>query len=187
MPKKIRVIVVLCLVFHAMFMLNPSTGYACSCAGEPTVEDELERSDAVFTGKVIEIQEKKQLNGLTKKYVLFEVKKTWKGISQSQVILTTGMGGGDCGYEFEEGKEYLVYATKSSFNDHELSTDICHRTRERISAQEDLALLGEGKAPTQNVNLEDEFRGTGPYVWLAAIVGLGIVIFIIWGRLKRYS
>lgn len=64
--------------------------------------EELERSDAVFTGKVIEIQEKKQLNGLTKKYVLFEVKKTWKGISQSQVILTTGMGGGDCGYEFEE-------------------------------------------------------------------------------------
>ena len=38
------------------------------------------------------------------------VKRVYKGKAQGEVTVTTGMGMGDCGYDFYTGKEYLVYA-----------------------------------------------------------------------------
>ncbi|MBW9234790.1 hypothetical protein JQK62_21625, partial [Leptospira santarosai] len=80
---------------------------------------------------------------------MFEVAETWKGVSESQVFIITGSGGGDCGYEFQVGQDYLVYATESTMygNQAELVTIICDRTTELGSAQEDLAVLGKGKEP----------------------------------------
>ena len=111
MRKKILVTMMLSVVFSLISMsIVPTTSYACSCAQPPSVEDELERSQAVFSGKVLEVKEQKNFSGYMKKRVLIEVAETWKGVSESQVIITTGSGGGDCGYEFQVGQEYLVYA-----------------------------------------------------------------------------
>lgn len=57
-------------------------------------------------------------------------------IKQDTVTIVTGLGGGDCGFNFEIGTEYIVYSsfenkyypqgnTVSKF----LYTDICRRTR----------------------------------------------------------
>lgn len=193
MRKKILVTMTLSVVF-SLFSLSivPTTSYACSCAQPPSVEDELERSQAVFSGKVLEVKEQKNFKGYVKKRVLIEVEETWKGVSESQVIITTGSGGGDCGYEFQVGQEYLVYATESTMygDKAELVTVICDRTTGLSAAQEDLTVLGEGKEPTEQVDLVAEQAGIDvaeSNAMIAVIIAVGIVLssFIVWKRFKK--
>ena len=44
------------------------------------------------------------------KQITFAVNQTFKGTSTATVRLATGFGGGDCGYAFETGQTYVVYA-----------------------------------------------------------------------------
>jgi len=80
--------------------------------------------------------------------VRFEVVGYWKGLPLRTLEVRTGFGGGDCGYPFETGKSYRVYAftlSRSPFAAapvapvEYLSTSICSRTMESMSARvEDL-------------------------------------------------
>jgi hypothetical protein len=56
-----------------------------------------------------------------------------------RVALRTGAGGGDCGFAFEVGQVYLVYATGAT---DDLRASICSRTRAAADAGPDLAVLG---------------------------------------------
>ena len=49
------------------------------------------------------------------------------------------MGGGDCGYPFQRGEKYVVYARKNT--DGTLVTNICSRTTPEDRAEADLAYL----------------------------------------------
>lgn len=181
---KISIILSLLLV---MMISVPSAAQACSCVEPQTVEAELARSTAVFAGKVLEVKEHKSLNGYMTKSVLFEVSQSWKSVTESQVIITTGQGGGDCGYGFQQGIEYLVYANPSSMygDEDDLVTIICSRTNELSAAQEDLAILGQGDMPLNQVNLEGDLDGISLYVWILGVVMLGIVGFVVWRRVKH--
>jgi len=48
---------------------------------------------------------------------------------------------GDCGYDFQAGETYLVYANTDEGSSNSLSTDTCTRTRRLSEAGEDLAYL----------------------------------------------
>ena len=48
---------------------------------------------------------------------------------------------GDCGYDFQAGETYLVYANNDEGSTNSLSTDVCTRTRRLSEAGEDLAYL----------------------------------------------
>ncbi len=188
MRKIIVLILQSCLVLSIMTIFISSTVYACSCAQPLTVEAEFTRSEAVFAGRVLEVKEQRNFNGSMTKAALFEVSHIWKGGSESQIIIHTGSGGGDCGFHFEEGKEYLVYAHPSTmYGDNELLvTIICDRTNVLDQAQEDLAILGEGKVPTEHVNLAGELYRIHPYVWFTVIgVGVGTMIFLVWRKLRK--
>lgn len=126
------------------------------------------------------------MDGSMTKAVLFEVSQIWKGGAESQIIIHTGSGGGDCGFNFEKDKEYLVYAHPSTmYGDKELLiTIICDRTNLLAQAQEDLAILGEGKVPTDQVNLEGELYRIHPFVWFTGIGIAVIVMMIIFIRRK---
>ncbi len=110
LKKFIQVIVSFFLISGVMFVISPSVGYACKCVGGITVQEQIERSGAILSGRVKEIRESSNRYG---KEVLFEVTNTWKGIDKLQVIISTGNGDGDCGYGFAVGVEYLVYASTS--------------------------------------------------------------------------
>jgi hypothetical protein len=71
--------------------------------------------------------------------VRFDVERGLRGIAPGQSDVVTGMGGGDCGYKFEVGKRYVVYAWRSP--EGRLSTGICSRTRPIEAADEDLKYL----------------------------------------------
>jgi hypothetical protein len=58
---------------------------------------------------------------------------------QKAIEIMTGLGGGDCGYGFQIGLEYFVYAYKNA--EGRLETGICTRTRPVTQAAEDLEYL----------------------------------------------
>ncbi|OMF38356.1 hypothetical protein BK133_02210 [Paenibacillus sp. FSL H8-0548] len=190
MKKGMHLILLVCLTVSMMIILRPSHVYACSCAERLTVEAQLSRSDAVFAGRVLEVKNNRQSNGSMTKSARFEVSQTWKGSDDSQIIVHTGQGGGDCGIHFEEGQEYFVYAHPSTmYGDKELLvTIICDRTAKLSEANEDLAILGEGKAPTNQVDLEEEQnKDSALIVWLSitGVLLIGMIVWFVWLKRKK--
>lgn len=189
MNRLSRVFVICLILMLTVMTINPANSYACSCAKPVSVKEEFERAKAVFYGKVMEIKDQKDPDGYMVKKVLFEVKNTWKGVSKSQMIMVTGQGGGDCGFEFRKGEEYLVYANDSSlYGDMGyLFTGICNLTNQYSDAKNDLLILGEGTPPTKDVNLENEFHSIGShtYIWVIGVALIGLVAILVWIRFKK--
>jgi hypothetical protein len=111
-----------------------------------------DKAKAVFSGEVVEVIENPQVFYIE---VRFKVENSWKHVRTDQLVIRTGRGGGDCGYRFEVGERYLVYAYGSDVPAFE--TNICQRTKRLIDAQEDLKLLGKSRvikqSPRQTSNL----------------------------------
>jgi hypothetical protein len=112
------ILILLCLRAPAM---------ACSCIPQPSPCEAFSQTPAVFVGRVTGIKEEKTeftrfgvketiRTGLIAHFI---VEEAFKGISQAEVEVVTGGGGGDCGYPFQDGQQYLVYAwpNKSGDND----------------------------------------------------------------------
>jgi hypothetical protein len=104
------------------------------------VKKAKKQSQAVFVGKVMQVLPKPEGYGVS---VKFRVENIWKGKLSQEVTIFTGQGGGDCGYRFEVGESYLVYASGSN---ERLSTNICQRTAPR-SESGDTKVLGKSKIP----------------------------------------
>jgi hypothetical protein len=109
---------------------------ACSCAELKEPNEALADSTAVFVGRVTEIE----MNQYSHE-AIFEIREAWKGIESDNPVakITTGTSGDVCGYDFQEDKEYLVYAYGDT---NHLATGICTRTMALDSAEYDLAALG---------------------------------------------
>jgi hypothetical protein len=56
--------------------------------------------------------------------------------STKEVVVETGLGGGDCGYGFQRGRDYIVYASPGAGGAYQ--TGICSPTRPLADAAEDL-------------------------------------------------
>ena len=78
----------------------------------------------------------------------------WKGELQKDVAIRTGLWDALCGYHFELGEHYLVYAYSSG--DGVLNAGICSRTNVLSAAAEDMEQLGEPVSRWHlNVDTED--------------------------------
>jgi hypothetical protein len=147
----------------------PTVSFACKCDWPPSVEQELERSKAVFSGKIIDVK-----NEDNNRKILFEVDETWKGVSESQIILTDELS--SCSLDFHEGESYLVYAYEFQG---ELTTNTCDRTKEISGAGEDLATLGKGTTPTEEVDLKNQLRNPVVryiYIWIPVLIVTAVFI-----------
>lgn len=108
---------------------------ACSCAPLGPPEKARDAADAVFSGKVLAVRP-----GTSGLEVDIRVEGTWKGVPCETVVVRTASDSAMCGYSFEEGKSYLIYAHRQQ---DALSTNLCTRTRPIDEAGEDLAALGD--------------------------------------------
>lgn len=183
-----KAMLLLVVIFGGICILGsfPSVTSACSCVEAPSIEEEFEHSKAVFSGKVIDIKDEVSLKGYKSKSVLFEVTNTWKGIEQSQIIITTGQGHGDCGYDFSKGRDYLVYAKESiMYGGKSLVSVMCDRTDILSSSQEDLEVLGEGKPPTEEVDLSGHHDENQIYIWSTVALALGVGGVIVLNKRKK--
>ncbi|TQR21538.1 hypothetical protein [Psychrobacillus vulpis] len=199
MIQRVKQLLYLFICLSFLFMVFPNTAKACSCVESPSPEKALLQTEVVFRGKVMEIQESQEDNGYVTKGVLFEVLESWKGIDQSQVIIRTGSGGGDCGYPFVENAEYIVYANNSEmYGERTLTVITCSRTTEVSTgnAEEDLASLGEGVLPTVQVNLKmeqpavqenllEESRNVLDMKWVSIITVIIVIIVAVLIRRNR--
>ncbi len=121
--------------------------YACSCMTAPPPRQALKEAKAVFVGEVIS----KEVLDVTDQYgtqpvvrVIFSVSRKWKGVEGTEAIMHTSGWNPACGFRFEEGKKYLVYAYPDRWKLNVLETGICNRTVEIENAKKDLRALGRG-------------------------------------------
>jgi hypothetical protein len=140
-----RWILLLVAVF-AFLTVGVQSANACSCGGGGAPCESYGGAAAVFVGTVIGYSENRLPKEVARKEVdwsprifKFSVEQSYLGVEGSEIEVSTGTGGGDCGYEFKTGQRYLVYAYRYT---ERLTTSICTRTRLFIEANEDLAFLG---------------------------------------------
>lgn len=128
-----------------LVLLFGQTAWACSCVAtnedlslREKVESAKNMAAAVFTGKVLEITKVSNSQNSVK----FEIDLVWKGVDDSEVSLVTGsQSGADCGFAFETGKNYLVYAFEHE--DGALGTNICQRTNLAEDSEDEMKILNE--------------------------------------------
>jgi len=124
---KLKIIASLILVLATTFFQTTSS-FACSCVARPSVEKSVEKSTAVFAGKVI---------GTDNSSSSLWVSLSWKGTREEFVTVSSSMG--NCSFQFKKGEEYLIYA----YGVKQLKTSVCTRTKKLSDAKEDLAQLGK--------------------------------------------
>lgn len=130
-------------IYIILFLLLHHSSTACSCIGKRTVSGEFEKSDAVFTGKILTknnflVRDSSLPTGykMYRAEVKVLVLKVYKGhFVKDTINIITGVGGGDCGVDFIIGREYILYTNYvNKYFEAATSiipflyTDICTRT-----------------------------------------------------------
>jgi hypothetical protein len=143
----LKIIIISYLFLLYTLILNVTPAMACSCFPVRSPEEEMNDSTAVFSGQVIQIEGPDPLGGMVSTVdqltVTFAVYEIWKGPQINPLIIQTARDSATCGYHFEVGQDYLVYAHGNSSN---LQTNICTRTSLLANANEDIQAIGSGVA-----------------------------------------
>jgi hypothetical protein len=169
------VLLIYLFVFATWFVVEPLTVNACSCAGPPNIEDQLNRKTAIFKGKVLSLT--KPVNGkiwssADPVKAQFEVKTVWKGELSSQTTVYTALSSASCGYEgFEVNEEYIVFA----YGDPDrLETGLCEGTKTIASAQGELKALGTGYEPSKITIPQEDNRSV-----IILVLAISLTLFIL--------
>jgi hypothetical protein len=175
----------LALLALSLVVLLPDCASACSCTALPGTPQEragkaLSGSTAVFSGEVVEFEKPPPATTMVEGTIMgimggggpkatatLRVSEVWKGPRQQTVTVSTeadsGMG---CGYPFEKGREYLVYATGK-----DPSVSLCSETKPLSEASADLEALGNGEATEDGDALSDTSGGISVRA-MAVLAGL---------------
>lgn len=159
----------------------------CSCAEPEPISTALKNADAVFTGRVLEIDEPFiQTSSIDPIRVTFEVNESWKGADFKIAQIHTASSEVSCGYpDFEKGKDFLVFAHQRSNG---LETSLCGRTNPIAKAKIDLAVLHEIQTPITPEGTMGFDGRISTALTLAAAVLFAALFFALWKKiLLRWS
>lgn len=178
--------------------VQPTPVYACSCAPS-SIDEARQQADAIFLGNVIAVDRHiKASQGMRVRltrpfpfvaldrqwgrftgpsHVTFELNQAWKGAAQQRVTIEAlEQNGVNCGYSFEVGQPYLVYARDTGAT---LEHILCGRTRTVQEAQADVAALGPGFAPPAGVAPAAEPALFSPALLVDAVgLALGMTVVL---------
>ncbi len=156
------------LAIGAGIQLSAAVAFACQCGSIPDPKRALAGSAAVFEGTAVSVADPMWIGrrawfavrsvfaDSTERFsqeryledygirVRFRSDRSWKGKATGEINLLTGRGGGDCGFQFEPGKRYVVFSRRLSNG--KLATDICTPTRPTQNPGGVLAALGQPEA-----------------------------------------
>ncbi len=115
--------------------------FACECEGDfARVKEKFRRSRVVFVGKVMGIERLE-----AEANVEFQVLRSYKGSTSEKLVLSTvavGSMAAVCGYEFQVGEEYLVYAYGAGNKADDIyMSEGCPSVKKLDCSDEDLAYL----------------------------------------------
>ena len=145
--KSLRFFLLIAFSISVLTIVATET-FACSCRQKSSVCNAFGDANAVFIGKVIEGNSVERMSDMLKAGTkdltfTFKVSRSFVGAKADQTIqIHTGFGFGDCGFPFEKGEEYIVYAYQRG-DSKVLSTGICTRTTHISRAQDDIDGLDE--------------------------------------------
>lgn len=133
-----------------------SSAFACECRESKDFRENMDNSAAIFTGKAVSItpatfpktkdpklknksqwvtNERKMLK------VTFMQSQVWKGDVAGEKVIYTPAFAAQCGFAFEPGADYIVYARKDKQTNY-LVTTWCSRTAPIEKSAEDMKKLG---------------------------------------------
>lgn len=145
-------IVAVALASIGAAMVAPGCAHACSCAGpagspQRVAEQALSGSSAVFSGEVVDIDwPLLPVSSAAPETVTFRVSEVWKGPERRTLEVKTAVSDVSCGYPFDAGESYLVYAYDDGTGD-VASASLCSSTKALSDAGADLEALGPGAVP----------------------------------------
>jgi len=119
------------LLTLALFAAFAGGVLACSCYEQSPVCEAYGDAKAVFVGEVVEGQSPERMSdlrslGTGQRPFVLNVKEAFLGPKTgSKISVFTGSGFGDCGFPFQKGETYLLYAYESKGV---LTTSICTRS-----------------------------------------------------------
>ena len=131
---------------------SPRAAHACSCVSGGPACQAFWNADAVFDATVVKVVSELRSTDpdnrfpLSRLAVTLEVRQSWKGVDTSTVEVVTNAGGGSCGFNFEVGHRYLVFASRGGA-DPRPNVSTCSRTREYAGSSEDIAFLSSLGSP----------------------------------------
>ena len=160
-------------VLLCLLVLLPGIAEAGNCSPHG---DSLKNAPIIFSGRAVSVNlefrdpsgalvDKQVPNALVDQIVQFVVRDVWRGSVGDAVVIRSGShasrdcGMAPCGYTFEEGKSYLVFAYQGEWGmapadytpaitpSAPVMTDKCSRTKLLSQASADLAALGPGRLP----------------------------------------
>jgi len=141
--------------------------FACSCGGGGTPCQSYGGASAVFIGTVIAVKsvepstdkavERSKTEWVAPRSFKFVVEQSFLGVQGITVEVGTGIGGGDCGYDFKMGERYIVYAHRYD-ESNRLTTSICTRTKLLPKADEDLQFLRNLSSSAPGVTIYGEIK-----------------------------
>ena len=194
---KVRLLLIMFMLLSAI-LTHPAPAWGCSCEEPSPPQEAFVRADAVFVGTVMRADDgsvsapytqflqfyqqfvpplpSMRQSGTNGRPISFDVENSWRGVKTTHFTVRTGWDDGDCGYAFEEGKQYLVYAYE--WGDGLLHADICSRTAPLTSATEDLDHLQTlPKLELTNSPPMFNLRMLGVAIPLLSVIVLGVVIW----------
>ncbi|MEP6945867.1 MAG: hypothetical protein ABJA02_08120 [Acidobacteriota bacterium] len=109
-------------------LASAENAFACSCVASPDpaetqIRAAFSNSEAIFSGKVVEIKESPA--DPTRMIVRIKLAHSWKGSAKREIFISTAKESSMCGYLFQVGQKYLVYANQ---NKNDLWVQNCSRT-----------------------------------------------------------
>lgn len=120
----------------------PAAAEACTCVGPRDPKAAASNASVVFAGRVASSRIVKGRFG-PDRVITFAVERVWKGERQPQLTVSTAADEGMCGYPFEEGRTYLVFAARDERG--RLGTSLCSGSSLLSRAIRDAAALGTGE------------------------------------------
>ena len=171
--RTVTVVAMVGVLLICLLVLLPGVAEASFCSPRG---DSLQNAPIVFSGRVVNVKleihdlpgapvNKQVPNASVDQIVQFLVRDVWKGDVGASAVVRSGeyasrdCGVGDCGYKFEAGKSYLVFAYQGEWGmapadytpavtpSAPVVTDKCFRTELLAQARADLAALGPGRLP----------------------------------------
>lgn len=182
---------VLIFTFFVGLFMSPASVTACSCAGSGLPCEAFWNASAVFSGEVQEVivitpesvmpDGTRSYGPISKKIHLSVIEK-FSGFGKEKLVeINTGGGGGDCGYNFQKGLKYLVYAYKNPQTG-ALSTGICTRTQLLEKAAEDVNYFKSLKTAKPGARIFGSVfqtfarRNDSPYINPKPLAGISVSI-----------
>ena len=174
----------------SVLLLAPPTASACSCLAL-SFEEQRERASAIFEGRV----DVDRVEG-SERVLVLRVTQAWRGIEHETVEVRTPTQSAACGFSFEVGQHYLVYASGEGGA---LQVSLCSRTARMDDASEDRQLLGSGTIPVDVVDDPEPPAPREPPATRAgcascavggsprplALPGMGLIALAALGRTRR--